>query len=144
MWLAWMWSFMCSSKSKFFSQTVHMYLVLLLCTFSWWTLAVWKDSNVFEQSKQLILPSSEGSTIFHSYVSVPSFRGCKISYGLTKKRAVKTGHSRPMRNQMKLKETLTGPAQGEKECRKDSKYILFKSYQIGHGRVILAPAGQAA
>ena len=35
-------------------------------------------------------------------------------------------HSRPMRNQMKLKETLMGPAQGEQVCHKDSKYILFE------------------
>ena len=37
-----------------------------------------------------------------------------------------TKHSRPMRNQMKLKETLTGPAQGERSCLKDSKYFLFE------------------
>ena len=35
-------------------------------------------------------------------------------------------HSRPMRNQIKLKETLTGPAQGEWVCHKDSKYILIE------------------
>ena len=31
-----------------------------------------------------------------------------------------------MRNQIKLKETLMGPAQGEYVCLKDSKYILFE------------------
>ena len=31
-----------------------------------------------------------------------------------------------MRNQMKLKETLMGPAQGEQVCLKGSKYILFE------------------
>ena len=35
-------------------------------------------------------------------------------------------HSRPLKNQMKLKETLTGPAQDEQLCLKDSKYILFE------------------
>ena len=29
-----------------------------------------------------------------------------------------------MRNQTKLKETLTGPVEGEQVCLKDSKYIL--------------------
>ena len=37
-----------------------------------------------------------------------------------------TPHSRPMRNQMKLKETLMGPVQGEWVCLKDFKYILFE------------------
>ena len=31
-----------------------------------------------------------------------------------------------MRNQMKLKETLTGPAQGEGACLNDSRYVLFE------------------
>ena len=30
-----------------------------------------------------------------------------------------------MRNQIKLKETLTGPVRGVKVCLKDSKHILF-------------------
>ena len=35
-------------------------------------------------------------------------------------------HSRPMRNEMKLKEILMGSAQHEWLCLKDSKYILFE------------------
>ena len=53
-------------------------------------------------------------------------------------------HSRPMRNQMKMKGTLTGPVQDKRAYLKDSKYILFKILvqRIRKGPIWLAwPAG---
>ena len=46
--------------------------------------------------------------------------------GLQKYFFQNTRHSMPMKNQMKLKETLMGPTQDEQICLKDSKHILFE------------------
>ena len=43
---------------------------------------------------------------------------------------------------MKLKETLMGPAQGERVCLEDFKHILLEILAYINGRAVLAPAGR--